>query len=116
MIDYPPLPKPADHQIYNNVIPLPIEIRPELCIYRVEVLFFGLRQLVAPKRVEGDKSIKLPKGKEKTTTKLELIERPRVEIDIGNYTIKSEPIDDYGQHQNFTTQIVTMNIVSCTKL
>ena len=81
------------------VFPVPPEIRPVLCEYRFEVLFWGLR---------GLKRINLFK-----------VEKPKVIIEVGNSSVVSETILDMDRKPNFNIPVkIIREIVSsyCFKM
>ncbi|XP_069776592.1 fer-1-like protein 6 isoform X1 [Narcine bancroftii] len=75
---------PVDEPDTNQVLPVPIDIRPLLRKYKVEVFFWGLREL---KRVQ-----------------LLDVDRPQVFIECAGINIKSSIIQNYKKNPNFTVQ------------
>uniref|UniRef100_A0A672RLR5 Otoferlin n=1 Tax=Sinocyclocheilus grahami TaxID=75366 RepID=A0A672RLR5_SINGR len=67
------------------ILPVPIGIRPVLSKYRIEVLFWGLRDL---KRVN-----------------LAQVDRPRVDIECAGKSIQSVLIQNYKKNPNFSTLV-----------
>ncbi|XP_043544464.1 fer-1-like protein 6 isoform X2 [Chiloscyllium plagiosum] len=78
--DLPPIDEPDG----NQILPVPVNIRPVLSNYRVEVFFWGLREL---KRVQ-----------------LLTVDRPQVFIEYAGKGIKSSVIQSYKRNPNFTVQ------------
>ncbi|GCC25918.1 hypothetical protein chiPu_0004330 [Chiloscyllium punctatum] len=78
--DLPPIDEPDG----NQILPVPVNIRPVLSNYRVEVFFWGLREL---KRVQ-----------------LLTVDRPQVFIEYAGKGIKSSVIQSYKRNPNFTIQ------------
>ncbi|XP_059826412.1 fer-1-like protein 6 isoform X1 [Hypanus sabinus] len=76
----PPVTKPDA----NQILPVPAHIRPLLSKYKVEVFFWGLREL---KRVQ-----------------LLAVDRPQVFIECSGTIIKSSVIQNYKKNPNFTVQ------------
>ncbi|MGH0182986.1 UNVERIFIED_CONTAM: hypothetical protein FKN15_010929 [Acipenser sinensis] len=76
------VPKEPDYLVEQNYYPIPEGVRPKLRPFRVEVLYWGLRDL---KRVN-----------------LFEVERPQVKIECAGKMINSEEITDYKQNPNFT--------------
>ncbi|XP_078071639.1 fer-1-like protein 6 [Mustelus asterias] len=75
---------PVDEPDGNQILPVPVNIRPVLSNYRVEVFFWGLREL---KRVQ-----------------LLTVDRPQVFIEFAGKGIKSSVIQSYKKNPNFTVQ------------
>ncbi|XP_051879497.1 fer-1-like protein 6 [Pristis pectinata] len=75
---------PVDEPDANQVLPVPVNIRPLLSKYKVEVFFWGLREL---KRVQ-----------------LLTVDRPQVFIECSGTVIKSAIIQSYKKNPNFTVQ------------
>ncbi|XP_059501966.1 fer-1-like protein 6 isoform X2 [Stegostoma tigrinum] len=75
---------PIDELDGNQILPVPVNIRPVLSNYRVEVFFWGLREL---KRVQ-----------------LLTVDRPQVFIECAGKGIKSSVIQSYKRSPNFTVQ------------
>ncbi|XP_064412391.1 otoferlin isoform X1 [Latimeria chalumnae] len=82
--DLPPIEGPTDMD-RGPILPVPIGIRPVLSKYRVEVLFWGLRDL---KRVN-----------------LAQVDRPRVDIECAGKGIQSALIQNYKKNPNFSTLV-----------
>ncbi|KAF4084233.1 hypothetical protein AMELA_G00126220 [Ameiurus melas] len=82
--DLPPIDGPTDMD-RGPILPVPIGIRPVLSKYRIEVLFWGLRDL---KRVN-----------------LSQVDRPRVDIECAGKGIQSALIPNYNKNPNFSTLV-----------
>ncbi|XP_067312338.1 otoferlin [Pseudorasbora parva] len=82
--DLPPIDGPTDID-RGPILPVPIGIRPVLSKYRIEVLFWGLRDL---KRVN-----------------LAQVDRPRVDIECAGKGIQSALIQNYKKNPNFSTLV-----------
>ncbi|XP_062864131.1 otoferlin isoform X2 [Trichomycterus rosablanca] len=82
--DLPPIDGPTDMD-RGPILPVPIGIRPVLSKYRIEVLFWGLRDL---KRVN-----------------LAQVDRPRVDIECAGKGIQSALIANYNKNPNFSTLV-----------
>ncbi|XP_007257471.3 otoferlin isoform X1 [Astyanax mexicanus] len=82
--DLPPIDGPTDMD-RGPILPVPIGIRPVLSKYRIEVLFWGLRDL---KRVN-----------------LAQVDRPRVDIECAGKGIQSALIQNYKKNPNFSTLV-----------
>ncbi|XP_050432533.1 otoferlin-like isoform X3 [Adelges cooleyi] len=87
----PPLPDPKDvysimdSQNCGPVLPIPQDIRPTLAKYRIEVLFWGLRDL---KRVH-----------------LMSVDKPRVDIECAGHILYSSIIQNAKKNPNFSTPV-----------
>ncbi|TRY81428.1 hypothetical protein DNTS_008147 [Danionella cerebrum] len=82
--DLPPIDGPSDLD-RGPILPVPIGIRPVLSRYRIEVLFWGLRDL---KRVN-----------------LAQVDRPRVDIECAGKGVQSALIQNYKKNPNFSTLV-----------
>ncbi|KAM9704298.1 otoferlin isoform 12-T13 [Menidia menidia] len=82
--DLPPLEGSTDTE-RGPIIPVPLGIRPVLSRYRIEVLFWGLRDL---KRIN-----------------LALVDRPRVDIECAGRGVQSALIQNYKKNPNFSTLV-----------
>ncbi|XP_005073568.1 otoferlin isoform X4 [Mesocricetus auratus] len=82
--DLPPINGPVDMD-RGPIMPVPVGIRPVLSKYRVEVLFWGLRDL---KRVN-----------------LAQVDRPRVDIECAGKGVQSSLIHNYKKSPNFNTLV-----------
>ncbi|XP_030054512.1 otoferlin isoform X1 [Microcaecilia unicolor] len=82
--DLPPIDGPTDMD-RGPILPVPIGIRPVLSRYRVEILFWGLRDL---KRVN-----------------LAQVDRPRVDIECAGKGVQSALIQNYKKNPNFSTLV-----------
>ncbi|XP_027564035.1 otoferlin-like, partial [Neopelma chrysocephalum] len=82
--DLPPIDGPTDME-RGPILPVPLGIRPVLSRYRVEVLFWGLRDL---KRVN-----------------LAQVDRPRVDIECAGRGVQSALIPNYRKNPNFGTLV-----------
>uniref|UniRef100_A0A673HGI5 Otoferlin-like n=1 Tax=Sinocyclocheilus rhinocerous TaxID=307959 RepID=A0A673HGI5_9TELE len=82
--DLPPIDGPSDID-RGPILPVPIGIRPVLSKYRIEVLFWGLRDL---KRVN-----------------LAQVDHPRVDIECAGKSIQSALIQNYKKNPNFSTLV-----------
>uniref|UniRef100_A0A8C4HSP4 Otoferlin n=1 Tax=Dicentrarchus labrax TaxID=13489 RepID=A0A8C4HSP4_DICLA len=82
--DLPPIDGPTDMD-RGPILPVPLGIRPVLSKYRIEVLFWGLRDL---KRVN-----------------LAQVDRPRVDIECAGKGIQSALIPNYKKNPNFSTLV-----------
>ncbi|XP_025413884.1 otoferlin-like isoform X4 [Sipha flava] len=88
----PPLPNPKDvysitdgGQQCELILPIPKDIRPTLAKYRIEVLFWGLRDL---KRVH-----------------LMTVDKPRVDIECAGHILYSSIIQNARKNPNFSTPV-----------
>ncbi|XP_008160565.2 otoferlin isoform X3 [Eptesicus fuscus] len=82
--DLPPIDGPMDMD-RGPIMPVPMGIRPVLSKYRIEVLFWGLRDL---KRVN-----------------LAQVDRPRVDIECAGKGVQSSMIHNYKKNPNFSTLV-----------
>ncbi|XP_077187228.1 otoferlin isoform X6 [Paroedura picta] len=82
--DLPPIDGPTDLD-RGPILPVPLGIRPVLSKYRVEILFWGLRDL---KRVN-----------------LAQVDRPRVDIECAGKGVQSSLIQNYKKNPNFSTLV-----------
>ncbi|KAF0043999.1 hypothetical protein F2P81_003157 [Scophthalmus maximus] len=82
--DLPPIDGPTDID-RGPLLPVPLGIRPVLSKYRIEVLFWGLRDL---KRVN-----------------LAQVDRPRVDIECAGKGVQSALIPNYKKNPNFSTLV-----------
>uniref|UniRef100_A0A1A7XN40 Otoferlin n=2 Tax=Iconisemion striatum TaxID=60296 RepID=A0A1A7XN40_9TELE len=82
--DLPPLEGPTDTE-RGPILPVPLGIRPVLSRYRIEVLFWGLRDL---KRIN-----------------LAQVDRPRVDIECAGRGVQSVLIQNYKKNPNFSTLV-----------
>ncbi|KAM9316351.1 LOW QUALITY PROTEIN: otoferlin [Gastrophryne carolinensis] len=82
--DLPPIDGPTDLE-RGPILPVPMGIRPVLSKYRVEILFWGLRDL---KRVN-----------------LAQVDRPRVDIECAGKGVQSALIQNYKKNPNFSTLV-----------
>ncbi|XP_009330629.1 PREDICTED: otoferlin [Pygoscelis adeliae] len=82
--DLPPIDGPTDVD-RGPILPVPLGIRPVLSKYRVEILFWGLRDL---KRVN-----------------LAQVDRPRVDIECAGKGVQSALIQNYKKNPNFSTLV-----------
>ncbi|XP_076612928.1 otoferlin isoform X5 [Chaetodon auriga] len=82
--DLPPLEGPTDSE-RGPILPVPLGIRPVLSRYRIEVLFWGLRDL---KRIN-----------------LAQVDRPRVDIECAGRGVQSVVIQNYKKNPNFSTLV-----------
>ncbi|XP_053565469.1 otoferlin [Bombina bombina] len=82
--DLPPIDGPTDLD-RGPILPVPLGIRPVLSKYRVEILFWGLRDL---KRVN-----------------LAQVDRPRVDIECAGRGVQSALIQNYKKNPNFSTLV-----------
>ncbi|XP_029318835.1 otoferlin isoform X6 [Cottoperca gobio] len=82
--DLPPLEGSTDSE-RGPILPVPLGIRPILSRYRIEVLFWGLRDL---KRIN-----------------LALVDRPRVDIECAGRGVQSVLIQNYKKNPNFSTLV-----------
>ncbi|KAM8932148.1 otoferlin isoform 3-T3 [Lycaon pictus] len=82
--DLPPINGPVDMD-RGPIMPVPVGIRPVLSKYRIEVLFWGLRDL---KRVN-----------------LAQVDRPRVDIECAGKGVQSSLIHNYKKNPNFNTLV-----------
>ncbi|KAM5317521.1 otoferlin isoform 2-T2 [Glossophaga mutica] len=82
--DLPPIDGPVDMD-RGPIMPVPVGIRPVLSKYRIEVLFWGLRDL---KRVN-----------------LAQVDRPRVDIECAGKGVQSSMIHNYKKNPNFSTLV-----------
>ncbi|KAF5301719.1 hypothetical protein FQA39_LY10650 [Lamprigera yunnana] len=94
----PPLPRPKEIPMYKDsdskdvgpILPVPKGIRPILSKYRIEVLFWGLRDL---KRVH-----------------LLTVDKPRVDIECSGKTLYSPIIPNARKNPNFNTPIKFLDL------
>ncbi|KAK5642921.1 hypothetical protein RI129_009088 [Pyrocoelia pectoralis] len=94
----PPQPPPKQIPIYKDtdtkeigpILPIPKGIRPTLSTYRIEVLFWGLRDL---KRVH-----------------LMTVDKPRVDIDCSGHTLFSPIIQNARKNPNFSGPIKFLDL------
>ncbi|XP_066563265.1 otoferlin isoform X1 [Amia ocellicauda] len=82
--DLPAIDSPTDSD-RGPILPVPMGIRPILSKYRIEVLFWGLRDL---KRVN-----------------LAQVDRPRVDIECAGKGVQSALIQNYKKNPNFSTLV-----------
>ncbi|KAI4905566.1 hypothetical protein NFI96_024021, partial [Prochilodus magdalenae] len=82
--ELPPIDGPTDVD-RGPILPVPLGIRPVLSRYRIEVLFWGLRDL---KRIN-----------------LAQVDRPRVDIECAGKGIQSALIQNYKKNPNFSTLV-----------
>ncbi|XP_022646249.1 otoferlin-like isoform X4 [Varroa destructor] len=82
--------EPVWRQERGPVLPIPRSIRPTLSKYKIELLFWGLRDL---RRVNFLK-----------------VDRPRVDIECGGYTVQSSVITNYSKNPNFSMPIKSIDI------
>uniref|UniRef100_A0A3Q3K9H7 Otoferlin n=1 Tax=Monopterus albus TaxID=43700 RepID=A0A3Q3K9H7_MONAL len=82
--DLPPIDGPTDMD-RGPILPVPLGIRPVLSKYRIEVLFWGLRDL---KRVN-----------------LAQVDRPRVDIECAGKGVQSAVIPNFRKNPNFSTLV-----------
>ncbi|XP_030626208.1 otoferlin isoform X1 [Chanos chanos] len=82
--ELPPIDGPTDCE-RGPILPVPLGIRPVLSRYRIEVLFWGLRDL---KRVN-----------------LAQVDRPRVDIECAGKGVQSALIQNYKKNPNFSTLV-----------
>lgn len=80
----PPIDGPTDSD-RGPILPVPLGIRPVLSRYRIEVLFWGLRDL---KRIN-----------------LAQVDRPRVDIECAGKGVQSSLIQNYKKNPNFSTLV-----------
>uniref|UniRef100_T1JBU8 C2 domain-containing protein n=1 Tax=Strigamia maritima TaxID=126957 RepID=T1JBU8_STRMM len=86
--DLPDLPQPKECILpseHGPILPVPLDIRPSLAKYRIEVLFWGLRDL---KRIH-----------------LMSVDSPRVDIECAGHILASSVIQSYKKNPNFTTTV-----------
>uniref|UniRef100_A0AAY4BAI6 Otoferlin n=1 Tax=Denticeps clupeoides TaxID=299321 RepID=A0AAY4BAI6_9TELE len=83
-VKLPPIDGPTDSE-RGPILPVPLGIRPVLSKYRIEVLFWGLRDL---KRVN-----------------LAQVDRPRVDIECAGKGVQSSLIQNYKKNPNFSTLV-----------
>ncbi|XP_036065508.1 fer-1-like protein 6 isoform X2 [Oryzias melastigma] len=81
---------PALEEREGGIFPVPANIRPVLSTYRLEVLFWGLREL---KKVQ-----------------LLSVDRPQVFIECAGKTLRSSVIQKYKSNPNFTTLVDAMEL------
>uniref|UniRef100_A0A670HYT0 Otoferlin n=1 Tax=Podarcis muralis TaxID=64176 RepID=A0A670HYT0_PODMU len=89
--ELPPIDGPTDMD-RGPILPVPLGIRPVLSKYRVEILFWGLRDL---KRVN-----------------LAQVDRPRVDIECAGRGVQSSLIQNYKKNPNFSTLVKWFEVVS----
>ncbi|KAH9363614.1 hypothetical protein HPB48_004135 [Haemaphysalis longicornis] len=92
--DMPGLPMPKENVFRANergpVYPVPKGIRPTLSTYRIEVLFWGLREL---KRVH-----------------LMTVDHPRVDVECGGHVLQSSVILNCKKNPNFSTPVKFLDV------
>ena len=81
----------GEHPESGTLLQIPFEIRPKMAIYRLQVLFWGVREL-------------------RRHSQLQNVDRPRVEIECGNQVISSSVIRSYKKHSNFTAIVRQMDV------
>lgn len=94
----PSLPTPKDIPIYKEtdqkavgpILPVPKGIRPTLARYRIEVLFWGLRDL---KRIH-----------------LLTVDKPRVDIECAGHILNSSIIQNAKKNPNFSTPVKFLDL------
>ncbi|XP_008199102.2 otoferlin isoform X1 [Tribolium castaneum] len=94
----PPLPAPKDIPIYKDtdlkdlvpMLPVPRGIRPTLARYRIEVLFWGLRDL---KRIH-----------------LLTVDKPRVDIECSGHILYSSIIQNAKKNPNFSNPVKFLDL------
>uniref|UniRef100_A0A673YZT8 Otoferlin n=1 Tax=Salmo trutta TaxID=8032 RepID=A0A673YZT8_SALTR len=84
LLQLPAINGPTDSD-RGPILPVPMGIRPVLSRYRIEVLFWGLRDL---KRVN-----------------LAQVDRPRVDIECAGRGVQSAPIVNFKKNPNFSTLV-----------
>lgn len=97
-ISLPPLPVAKDIPVYKDqevkdtgpILPVPRGIRPTLARYRIEVLFWGLRDL---KRVH-----------------LLKVDKPRVDIECAGHILYSSIIQNAKRNPNFNTPVKFLDV------
>ncbi|GAA6102087.1 otoferlin isoform X2, partial [Tachysurus ichikawai] len=82
--DLPPLDGPNDED-HGPILPVPLGIRPVLSKYRIEILFWGLRDI---KRIN-----------------LTHVDKPRVDIECAGKGVQSALILNYKKNPNFSTLV-----------
>ncbi|MCI4389544.1 hypothetical protein PGIGA_G00099320 [Pangasianodon gigas] len=82
--DLPPLDGPNDED-HGPILPVPLGIRPVLSKYRIEILFWGLRDI---KRIN-----------------LTQVDKPRVDIECAGKGVQSALIQNYKKNPNFSTLV-----------
>ncbi|XP_046692786.1 otoferlin isoform X3 [Silurus meridionalis] len=82
--DLPPLDGPNDED-HGPILPVPLGIRPVLIKYRIEILFWGLRDI---KRIN-----------------LTHVDKPRVDIECAGKGVQSSLILNYKKNPNFSTLV-----------
>ncbi|XP_060773958.1 otoferlin isoform X1 [Neoarius graeffei] len=82
--DLPPLDGPNDED-HGPILPVPLGIRPLLSKYRIEVLFWGLRDI---KRIN-----------------LTHVDKPRVDVECAGKSVQSSLIQNYKKNPNFSTLV-----------
>ncbi|KAK3542372.1 hypothetical protein QTP86_025854 [Hemibagrus guttatus] len=82
--DLPPLDGPNDED-HGPILPVPLGIRPVLSKYRIEILFWGLRDI---KRIN-----------------LTHVDKPRVDIECAGKGVQSALIQNYKKNPNFSTLV-----------
>ncbi|TMS21639.1 Otoferlin [Larimichthys crocea] len=87
--DLPPIDGPTDYD-RGPILPVPLGIRPVLSRYRIEVLFWGLRDL---KRVN-----------------LAQVDRPRVDVECAGRGVQSSLIPNYKKNPNFSTLVKSFEV------
>ncbi|CAM1319906.1 FER1L6 (predicted) [Pycnogonum litorale] len=92
--DLPPLPSPKQIKTMDKkvlVLPVPDGIRPTLSKYRIEVLFWGLRDL---KRIN-----------------LMTVDKPRVDIECSGMILESTEISNYSKNPNFANPVKYFDVL-----
>ncbi|XP_038056596.1 otoferlin-like isoform X3 [Patiria miniata] len=88
-IEIPPI-DPKSKDKLPPKIELPLEIRPKMCKYRIEVLFWGVREM---KRLQ-----------------LMTVDKPRCDIQCGGLTLNSAIIYNAGRNPNFPDNVRFMEV------
>uniref|UniRef100_A0AAV2MMC0 C2 domain-containing protein n=1 Tax=Knipowitschia caucasica TaxID=637954 RepID=A0AAV2MMC0_KNICA len=87
--ELPPIETSTDSE-RGPIVPVPLGIRPVLSRYRIEVLFWGLRDL---KRIN-----------------LAQVDRPRVDIECAGRGVQSALIQNYKKNPNFSTLVKWLEV------
>ncbi len=89
---YPQLAFDEAEERGDGIIPVPKTIRPTLSPYRLACLFWGVRDL--------------------NSSGMTSVEKPKVEVEIGNSILSSAVIPSFKKQQNFPDMVKSMEVVN----